>query len=209
MRLGGAVAGGNPDTLRQVLGEAREVVETRAIEEALVQSHLFVGFPGALEALAVWRDVSGVPPGDPFVDDPRTREERGEGVCRRVYGDRYDALRRNIAALHPDMDRWMVEEGYGKVLGRPGLELEARELCTVGTLAALVAPVQLYSHLRGALAVGVPESWVQEAVEAVEPLVAPEGRGAMWETWERVRARLPDERGSGTEPPETNSREEW
>jgi 4-carboxymuconolactone decarboxylase len=74
-------------------------------------------------------------------------------------------LRSNIARLHPDMERWMLEEGYGKVLGRSGLDLKVRELCVIAVLVGLDAPQQLYSHLRGALNVGATPEEVETAVE--------------------------------------------
>ena len=85
-------------------------------------------------------------------------------MCRRVYGTQYDGLRGNIAALHPDLDRWMVDEGYGRVLGRPGLPLVERELCIVGILTVLGTSRQLYAHLRGALRVGASPEEVAAAV---------------------------------------------
>ena len=54
------------------------------------------------------------------------KTDRGEEVCRTVYGGQYEGLRRNVRDLHPDMERWMVVEGYGKVLGRPGLDPQRR-----------------------------------------------------------------------------------
>jgi len=74
-------------------------------------------------------------------------------------------LRANVAAIHPALDRWMVSEGYGKVLGRPGLDLVHRELCIVGLLAAGVWDDQLYSHLRGALLAGAPVASVGRALQ--------------------------------------------
>jgi 4-carboxymuconolactone decarboxylase len=58
----------------------------------------------------------------------------------------------------------MVEDGYGRVLGRPGLDLAVRELCIVGLLCPQDAPRQLYSHLRGALNTGASVEDVTEAV---------------------------------------------
>jgi 4-carboxymuconolactone decarboxylase len=52
-------------------------------------------------------------------DDAALWRARGQEVCRAVYGGQYPRLRENVRDLHPDMERWMVEEGYGKVLGRP------------------------------------------------------------------------------------------
>jgi hypothetical protein len=49
----------------------------------------------------------------------------------------------------------MIVEGYGKVLGRPGLDAgDVRELCIVALLAVAGRAAQLYSHLRGALNAG-------------------------------------------------------
>ena len=105
-----------------------------------------------------------------------------------MYGGQYEKLRANIAALHPDMERWMVREGYGKVLGRPGLDLATRELCIVALLAPQDAGPQLYSHLRGALNAGADEALVDESVRLLlgslpsERARAPDGtveRGAV------------------------------
>jgi 4-carboxymuconolactone decarboxylase len=84
----------------------------------------------------------------------------------------------------------MVAEGYGKVLGRPGLPLVDRELCIVAMLAVLQAPRQLYSHLRGALHAGATESDVRFALTQAEAFVAsPEARRQARETWDGVLAR--------------------
>jgi 4-carboxymuconolactone decarboxylase len=87
------------------------------------------------------------------------------------------------------MERWMVEEGYGKVLGRPGLDLRDRELCIVALLAVLDAPRQLHSHLRGALNVGTPPPEVAEALEAALELAPPGAAVRARETWAAVRDR--------------------
>lgn len=83
----------------------------------------------------------------------------------------------------------MVEEGYGKVLGRPGLSLLARELCIVALLTVLDVPRQLYSHLRGALNVGGTEEAVDAALEVGLQYAEPAARQRARETWVAVRAR--------------------
>lgn len=186
VRVSGALARREGAMLEGEMSAARQVVDPLKMEEALVQSHLFLGFPAALNALALWRRISGRPAPEPSVDDPTSRASRGEEVCRRVYGAQYGSLRRNIRGIHPDLDRWMVEEGYGKVLGRSGLDLGSRELCIVSLLAVLGVPVQLHSHLRGALRVGVSADRVAAVLDAVESLVSPAHRHVMWETWARV-----------------------
>jgi 4-carboxymuconolactone decarboxylase len=59
----------------------------------------------------------------------------------------------------------MLEEGYGKVLSRPHMDLKVRELCIIGVLVGLDAPQQLYSHLRGALNVGATPEEVELTVD--------------------------------------------
>lgn len=189
VRLSGAVALRREPALAEALVEAYEHGVAVEVEEALVQSHLFVGFPAALNALARWRELSDRPPPEALDDDPRTRAERGEEVCRRVYGHQYGPLRRNISGLHPDLDRWMVEDGYGKVLARPGLSLPDRELCVTALLAVQGAWAQLHSHLRGALRVGASSEAVHAALEIVVPLMDEEAESRTWQTWERVRRR--------------------
>jgi 4-carboxymuconolactone decarboxylase len=72
-------------------------------------------------------------------------------MCAVVYGKYYEKLRHNIHQLHPALDDWMVVEGYGKILSRPGLELRLRELCIVASCVAAGQDRQLHSHLHGAL----------------------------------------------------------
>lgn len=163
IRLVSTLASGDRDAFQGAVDGCVAACDPEAVEEALVQCYLFLGYPAALNGLAVWRKSSGHRPAE---DDTsvETWEARGTEVCRAVYGDQYERLRANIRRIHPDMDRWMVAEGYGKVLGRPGLSLAIRELCVVAVLAVLDAPVQLYSHLRGALRVGASAGAVEEAL---------------------------------------------
>jgi L-asparaginase II len=199
VRLSGALATRDPARIREAQVRAARTATPDQVEEVMVQAYLFLGFPGALNPFVLWRRGragGGKPPGkggsradaDPS-GDPAAWEARGEEVCRRVYGDRYDDLRANIRGLHPDLDRWMVVEGYGKVLGRPGMDLAVRELCIVGLLAVLDAPVQLYSHLRGALAVGADEARVEDALGVVDEYMDDGVRSRALETWDRVKSR--------------------
>lgn len=145
------------------------------VEEALLQSYLFLGFPSAIEALRRWRGRGVAPP--PAADEGwELWLERGQRTCAVVYGDHYDQLRANIARFHPDLDRWMVREGYGKVLGRPGLALEVRELLVVAMLVVQgeAGRRQLRSHLRGAVNAGALPADVEEAIRRAAAFASPE-----------------------------------
>jgi 4-carboxymuconolactone decarboxylase len=192
--LSAAAALRDPARLAQAVDDAATKVDAAAVEEALLQSYLFIGFPGALQAIGVWRERTGLmaarPLGDELALAREDRYERGEAVCRTVYGSAYDALQRNVQALHPELGAWMLEEGYGKVLGRGGLPLMVRELCIVGLLAAQAAPRQLYSHLRGARNAGATVEEVDAALDAIAGLLPIERSAAAWSVWQEVRARI-------------------
>jgi 4-carboxymuconolactone decarboxylase len=187
VRLSAALrSGGEP--LRQAMVDARSL-PAGYVEEAILQSYLFLGYPAALNGFGLWREVSGREAQPPVHQDPASWRERGEEVCRAVYGGSYPSLRENIRLLHPDMERWMVEEGYGKVLGRPGLPLPVRELCIVGLLAVQPAPRQLHSHLRGALNAGADVAAVEAALQSAARHQTAEMQAEGLDVWARVRAR--------------------
>ena len=188
VRLSCSMATGDRDVIDgdlEACGECSQV----EVEETILQSYLFLGYPAALNTFAAWRRVSGLDPVAPVIDDLQEWQARGADVCRSVYGGQYPGLRENIRDLHPDMERWMVAEGYGKVLGRPGLPLTTRELCISAILAVLGAQTQLYSHLRGALNVGAPRSAVSEALVIAGGYLDEAGRREIDETWSRVLDR--------------------
>ncbi len=168
IRLSAAVAGRGSDTLLEAIRAADREAPAAAVEECLLQAYLFLGFPAALTALGVWRDVVGPDSADSEsrdVVEPHEWRSRGERVCRIVYGRAYEKLRGNVRRVNTNMDRWMIEEGYGKVLGRPGLDLATREACIVSILAVTGWESQLHSHLRGALNAGCAPEMVGEALE--------------------------------------------
>ena len=162
------------------------------VEEALLQCYLFLGYPAALTGIARWREIAGPPPveSDTLANPGRVDDwtQRGSRVCELVYGRAYGKLRGNIARAHPAMDRWMVTEGYGKVLGRPDLSLRVRELCNVAVLAATSWEPQLHSHLRGALNSGATSAEVEEALEIGLQSVTPDDAARARRLWNRVRS---------------------
>lgn len=185
-----ALAGGDRDRLDAALQDASRLAEPLEVEEALLQAYLFLGYPAALRGLAAWRRVSGRAAPAPRRDEAEW-EARGASTCATVYGGQYERLRGNVARLHADVERWMIMEGYGKVLGRPGLELKRRELCIIALLAPQDAAPQLYSHLRGALNAGATEQEVSAAVDLILPWLAAERAAVLLEQWAAVRERRP------------------
>ncbi|MEO7455201.1 MAG: carboxymuconolactone decarboxylase family protein [Gemmatimonadaceae bacterium] len=175
VRTAAIISSGDETILRETLAIAARSVPVEWMEELIVQSYLFSGFPRALNAAREWRRVS--PVAAPLVDegDDVTHVDewraRGEVTCAAVYGGMYDKLRVNIRHLHPALDAAMVVEGYGKILGRPGLDLPRRELCIVAACASTGQDRQLHSHLHGSLNVGVAPKALADAVDALLPVI--------------------------------------
>lgn len=174
---------------RAALEVAARDAEPAEVEEVILQSYLFLGYPVALEGFSLWRRVARDGP-EPLVEDHDAYAGRGEELVRRIYGPPWERLRANVRALHPDMERWMVEEGYGRVLGRPGLDLVARELCVAALLAVLGMPRQLHAHARGALRVGASPEQVEEALVMAHEVSGPAARDRARDTWRSVRDRF-------------------
>jgi 4-carboxymuconolactone decarboxylase len=189
LRLSAALGTRDRARIRAAMEGVGEAARPEAVEEVILQAHLFIGFPDALNALSLWREVSGHPPPPPLDDDPGGWEARGERVCARVYGGSYRRLRENVRALHPDVDGWMVAGGYGRVIGRPGLDLATRELCIATLLAVWRVPRQLHSHLRGALNAGASVARVDAAVDAACACLDAAGAAEARRLWGDIRAR--------------------
>lgn len=164
------------------------------VDELLISSVLYVGFPRALVAMAAWRRLAPEPAaGAEPADYERWREwrERGEAMCRQVYGRHYEQLRSNVRALHPALEQWMIVDGYGKTLGRPGLDPMRRELCSVAMLIPQQTPRQLLSHLGGALHTGATAAQVDEVFEvAAEAGVDRQVLAVGLDLWHELRDTL-------------------
>ncbi len=178
VRIAGAIAGSPEGQVRSLMSEALDEVDPVAVEEIILQSYLFAGFPRTLNAMRVWRSVSKrpAPAREPaesasYLD---TWRERGEETCEIVYGVSYGKLRKNVLDLHPVLEDWMIVDGYGKVLARPGVDLRTRELCVVAACAVSGQQRQLHSHLYGALNAGAPVGEVRAVLEALGDLISRE-----------------------------------
>jgi 4-carboxymuconolactone decarboxylase len=192
VRFAAAIAQGDEPDLRERVRSVRLAqVPVVWVEELLLQSILMCGYPRALVAMSVWRKFSGVKA--PELDAEASYDahaewtRRGEATCAIVYGDNYRKLRDNVRALHPAVDEWMIAEGYGRTLSRPGLDLMRRELCTVAQTAILETERQLHSHLRGALNAGADPMQVDAVLSVVNPMISFDAWRKVKELWRSVR----------------------
>lgn len=213
VRVAAAIALGSSPELTARLAKARSAgVPGRWIEELLLQSLLVVGYPLTLVAFAAWRELTGPRPsggsdgpgegkgngeGEGEGDDAealahtdwKAWAERGSAVCRAVYGRAYHKLLINLRALHPALEHLVLVDAYGKVIGRPGLDLKRRELSTVAAIAVLGTAQQLHSHLRGALNTGATPDEVEAVLALIESDLEPAHRQIAQEQWQDVKGR--------------------
>jgi 4-carboxymuconolactone decarboxylase len=189
IHLAAVLAAGTESEMRASLeAAAKSAIDPVWVEELVLQTYLFAGFPRTLNGMRLWRRASNrhAETSD-FEESLRSVwTARGEETCENVYGTLYKRLRANIRTLHPALDTWMIDL-YGRVLGRPGLDLKRRELCIVAACAALEQDRQLHSHLHGAVNAGATPEEVDDTLRIVSPRLGAETRHRYALLWTRVR----------------------
>lgn len=171
-RLFAAIVLGNWDETDRVRRSAPPGEPDRAWREAVLQTHVFAGFPRTVEAYGVLEAAGGLGPvdEDEVLSEPE-RPERGRELFERIYAGHSQRIRASLAAGHPDFAAWIEGHAYGRVLARGGLSPDRRELLAVIALAAFGQERQLASHVRGALRCGAPASDVLEVLAEVRDVI--------------------------------------
>lgn len=168
---------GRWDQLRKALRRAaREGIPLAEVREILLQAHLFAGFPRAIEAFENLAAVqaTGIFPAQSTPKSGETEEgARGKELFERIYGARAEEVRRRLASLHGDLERWVLEHAYGEVLSRPGLSTKQRELASVAALVVSRQWRQVLSHLRGALRLGADPGEIRAVFQELRPFAPP------------------------------------
>lgn len=190
-----AAAVNDGDLLHRIVTDVATPNEADELYEVLLQSYLFAGFPAALDSLTVLADHlrTSLPDHAPSSAEPFSVDafrERGEALCRKVYGSVYDRMMQRLDTITPDLRSWMIIEGYGKTLSRPGLSIVMRELCIVAMLAALGRTTQLYSHVRGALLVGATDTDMRRCLDVVIEECGNDAAVILLTAWNQVLERM-------------------
>lgn len=95
----------------------------------------------------------------------KARYEKGWKKFEEIHGPVAKATRESLKDISPELARFVTEFAFGDIYSRPGLDLKTRQLLTIVSLVTLgTAPLQLKSHIKGALNVGCTR---QEIVEAI------------------------------------------
>ena len=86
-----------------------------------------------------------------------TRAEKGMAVVQKLFG-----AAAGRASLPEDFMRITVENLFGDIWSRPGLELAERSMITLSVLAVLGRDAELRLHLRGARNLGIQRKKLEE-----------------------------------------------
>jgi len=165
-----------PAGIRRYVGAALRIgLETRTIQEVLIQIGIYAGFTASEEALALAATVfaeRGVTPAPQSTryDTLETLAVRGTELLRALHGDAgnkgyADPANTVTAALYPVA----IQYGYGEIWFRSGLEQRQRVLCAVAAFTALRLESQTRKFAQAALNLGATRTEVIEAVIQTAP----------------------------------------
>jgi len=96
---------------------------------------------------------------------PSELYDKGMKVRREVLGDEYvDRATANVDDFNREFQQMVVEQAWGAIWTRPGLERKQRSLINLAILAALNRPEEFELHFRGALKNGCTEEELKETL---------------------------------------------
>lgn len=135
------------------------------MREAILQTHLFAGYPRTLNALGAFREackaVSNPLSGEIKLrntplegDDMALFRQRGGKLFAQLYGTLAPKIDQIARDASPDLGDWALVEGYGRVLARDVLKPAQRSLCIIAALMPLDVLPQLKGHVQGAVNLG-------------------------------------------------------
>lgn len=96
--------------------------------------------------------------------ETKSDRERGLEIRKLLSGDRFGKASSALAELAPDLEDMLNEVVFGRVWGRPGLELKLRSVATIASLMSLQRLPQLKAHIANGLNAGLTK---QEIVETL------------------------------------------
>ncbi|MEW6072374.1 MAG: carboxymuconolactone decarboxylase family protein [Planctomycetota bacterium] len=180
LRLSAAICLGRWDVVA-ALRRSAPAPPDRSWREAVLQAHLFAGFPRVVEAWRVLGAAGGL--GTPSAAETEGAETEdlaaGDSLFAAIYAENAPAVGQELALYHPALARWIRGHAYGRVLTRGGLSPAERELLGVACLAALDQERQLAAHARGAIRCGADPEDLAGALLAVGDLLAPKRLAAL------------------------------
>jgi 4-carboxymuconolactone decarboxylase len=170
--ISAAIAAGDNNALKILFPMAiKDKVARKTIREIILQSHLFVGYPAMIEAARLFASFHSAKKSSTKSPAPYSTAEiarwhrEGSDKIRRLYGAQFPPLVSYVNSFSPQILTWMVNDGYGRVLSRPGASFRLRELSTVATLTVTGYENQLLAHIRGTVNIGIEPSLIAQTID--------------------------------------------
>jgi len=88
--------------------------------------------------------------------------EKGIEIRKKLSGKRFGKASSALAELAPDLEDMLNEVVFGRVWGRPGLELKMRSAITIASLMSLQRLPQLKTHIANGLNAGLTKAEIVE-----------------------------------------------
>lgn len=92
------------------------------------------------------------------------RYERGRKRRLELLGPKVAEHVKYLEELAPDLERMVMENLFGDIFLRPGLDARTRSLCTLSVLAAQGRETQIRAHIGGALNIGATKEEIVETL---------------------------------------------
>lgn len=188
-RLASAIASDDLNKVKHEISYGVKSLNPEKIYEAILQSYLFCGFPAVIESLRIFNELAVGFSKEKEEYDVRIFEERGEVNCRLIYKSNFEKLIANMEMFSPDLKQWMIIEGYGKVMGRTGLNLLEREFINVAVLCTRYYENQLFSHLKGCLNNGAKTEEIKEVLNSLSGIASQRNIEKAIELLDKIRIR--------------------
>ena len=161
VRVAAVIAGASEQQTRSVMEQAAGNVDPIAMDEVIIQSYLFAGFPRTLNAMATVNDVfraQGIQLPLPVQGTVSDADRYPKGLAEQapLYGNE---IKDNLADLPQPFNellpRFLTEFCFGDFYTRGGLTVSQRELLLLCALAAIGdTTAQLGPHGRACIQVG-------------------------------------------------------
>lgn len=149
------------------------------INEVLVHSYAYCGFPRSLRAIQTFMQVVNERKAKGFddpvgreataIDGSRSRYERGRDVLAEISGISADAPKAGYAVFAPTMERFLKEHLFADIFERDLLTYRERELATVSVLAGVGGVEPMASgHMAICLHLGITAEQLSALLNIME-----------------------------------------
>ncbi len=166
IRISAELWPGNWESLASCFSKAKQHgLSRKLVEETLLQAVLFCGFPRAIsgfEALQKTWPAATPPSGGEL--PPTEQADAGNQLFQTIYGKNDTAVRKMLRSFHGELHDFVMQAAYARVLTRPAMPPQLRELIATGTLAVMQQAPQMVAHGRGAMNFGADSTALFETL---------------------------------------------